>query len=626
MRRIHTLPRRLGLLIATALAALVFAIDVFSGSEIRVYPLYFAGVILAGVIASRAQAAGFALLCAGLWLASKYLDGTVYSAPSIWAWNTAAQAASFLLVAMLVQKLNALLDASLRFSAQLASRNAALDSKSIELEASNAALNVAMQALSDADRIARHDLKTPLNNILATAGLLLSRTGLAEDDSRLLSGVKSSARRALAMVNLSLTLHQIEEKRYRFNPMRVDLKATATAAIEDLQSHAEAKNVSLHLATDGDVPMVLAQPEMSYSLVANVLKNAIEAAPEGSEVGLRLTRDDGWVTLDVVNRGTVPVEIRERFFAKYATHGKPGGSGLGAYSARLMAEAMGGRLTMTTAENADTTLTLRLRGATPESSDSSPTTPATAQAAAPALAGSTIGGISVLIVDDDDYNRLVLTRMLPDSCAWVATAINGRAALDRVREKRPDVVFLDINMPVMGGIEALEEIRACQAELGQAPSFIVAFSAIDDPHSSARYLALGFDACLNKPSTRQQVADLLGARASPVGIEQQVDANNIVRIDGELAPLIDGFRTSRSAMLGELIFFLDAKDSANASRLAHQLGGSLGVFGFNWASGECKAIEAELGGDDWPGLAARARAVLEHLKQAQALPANGPRK
>lgn len=611
----------MGLLIATALASLVFAIDIFSGSEIRVYPLYFAAIALAGIIATHRQTVGFAMLCGGLWLASKYLDGTEYSSLAIWAWNTLAQTASFLLVAILVQKLNASLKGAIEFSEQLASRNAALGSKSIELETANSALNAAMHAIADADRIARHDLKTPLNNIVATVALLMSRPGLTPDESQLLSGMKGSARRALAMVNLSLALHQIEEGRFQFAPAQVDLKATAEAAVEDLKSHADTKNVSLVLACDSSAVMAVAHPEMSYSLIANILKNAIEAAPEASEVQLLLAQDASWATLSVINRGAMPIEIRDRFFSKYATHGKSGGSGLGAYSARLMAEAMGGSLTMTTSADAGTNLTLRLKSATTSDMHRAPTSRVGARTASIDPNHATAGGIRVLIVDDDEYNRLVLSRMLPDFCGPVATAINGRVALDQIKAERPDVVFLDINMPVMGGIEALGKIRACQAELGHPPSFIVAFSAIDDPRSSAAYLAQGFDACLDKPSSPQQVATLLAGQFRDLRTAHDSAVRDMVRIDAELAPMLDGFKTSRSALLHELIEALEAEDPAAARSAAHQLGGSLGVFGFAWASLECKAIEAGIDTGNWATLTARARSVLEHLNDAHVVPA-----
>ena len=87
--------------------------------------------------------------------------------------------------------------------------------------------------------------------------------------------------------------------------------------------------------------------------LANLLKNASEAAPEGGRVEVRLEREpDGAPFARVVirNPGEVPRDVRARFFEKYATSGKPGGTGLGAYSALLLVRTMGGALTRDTGE------------------------------------------------------------------------------------------------------------------------------------------------------------------------------------------------------------------------------------------------------------------------------------
>lgn len=611
MKWASNLPRRLGMLIATAVAALVFLIDIYTGNQVRVYPFYFIAIMLAAIFGTRPQSLGFAAFCAMLWLASKVLDLTPFTSRAVWIWNGAVQATSFLLVAYLVQRLAAALSIERRTADVLAERNQQLLAKGRELERLNTSLNSAIDAVEDAERISRHDLKTPLSSIVTAVDLMLSRPDLDAEEMKLLGAMKGSARRAIAMVNLSLNLHQMEEGRFIFVPQPVDLAEVIASVVADLDSHAEAKSVTVGVERPGAVTVAEAQAELCYSLLANLTRNAIEAAPENSRVSITFDIDPDWVRLSIANLGAVPQPVRERFFEKYATHGKPEGTGLGAYSARLIAEAMGGRLAMQTDDIAGTRLELVLKRARAPAAGASALAPAAVSAtSAPS------GRMSVLVVDDDEYNRLILTRMLPENCAPVTTAVNGRIAVEAARHNRPDVIFLDINMPVMGGIEALTAIRALQAAAGQRPSVIVAYSALDDPKSRARYLAHGFDAFLAKPCSRQEVMALLGVQAASAAAALSATADEIV-LDADLLPLLEEFRKSRTALLHDLLDALREGRREAARQLAHQLGGSFGVFGFARASAACKEIESEVLAAELPQLARRAEEVLEHFAGAR---------
>lgn len=547
MDRILSLKRSTGKLLAMALAALVFFVDIYTGNEIRVYPFYFMAIMLAALVATRAQTLLFAGSCALLWLASKYLDQTPFSTPAVWLWNGSAQAVSFLGVGYLVHRLIA-----------------------------------AIAAVADAERISRHDLKTPLSSIVAATELMQARNRLEGEDARLLAAVKHAARRAIAMVNLSLHLHHMEEGRFVFVSQPVDLLAILDEAVADLAAHAATKSVSVHVEGRGKPALVAAQPELCYSLLANLLRNAIQAAPEGSQVTVSLAREAGRQHLAIANRGAVPQQIRDRFFEKYVTFGKPDGTGLGAYSARLIAEAMGGRLRMSTDDFRGTRLDLEL-----EVDDAF-----SHQAARPTQALLLAGGRRrILVVDNDEFNRLILAHLLPMDGEPADMAANGRIALDIVRRRRPDLIFLDINMPVMGGIEALQAIRRYQAEAGQPPSTIIAYSALDDPQSRARYLAQGFDAVLAKPCSRRELIELLGTPAEDCAIPAVPTVEEGVVVDADLLPLIPEFRRSRNALLLELVAALEQGRREDARGIVHQLAGSLGAYGFTSLGNACKKIE-----------------------------------
>ena len=104
---------------------------------------------------------------------------------------------------------------------------------------------------------------------------------------------------------------------------------------------------------------------MCYSLIANLLKNAIEASGIGKNITMDIT-ENGNMTLTIHNSGAVPEEIRETFFDKYTTADKTKGTGLGTYSAKLMAQTMGGSIEMATSEEDGTKVRVTLPKTLPQ--------------------------------------------------------------------------------------------------------------------------------------------------------------------------------------------------------------------------------------------------------------------
>lgn len=120
-------------------------------------------------------------------------------------------------------------------------------------------------------------------------------------------------------------------------------------------------------------------------------------------------------------------------------------------------------------------------------------------------------GLTVLIVDDEPVNRLVLARMVELLGARSLEAASGDEALDVLREQAVDVVLMDIQMPRMSGIQTVEHLRALPGPNRQAP--VVAVTG-DTTRNKRDYLQLGFDDYANKPISLAAVQTMLGARRS----------------------------------------------------------------------------------------------------------------
>jgi signal transduction histidine kinase/ActR/RegA family two-component response regulator len=382
-----------------------------------------------------------------------------------------------------------------------------VEQRTVELAKNNQKLEHAMRSLEDVERIARHDLKTPLVSIVAAPNLLRAGREMDAREEGVLSMIERAARRALNMINLSLDLYQMEAGNYVFEATSVDLTALVLSVIQDLAGHAESKLVQVQVAGHQPHIWVEAEDALCYSIVANILKNAVEAAPPNSIV--KVVLESGMkVNLRIQNEGAVPESMRERFFAKYSTSGKDGGTGLGTYSSHLLAKIQGGALAMETSDENGTTLSLELNHA------EAPTL-VLVESDKKEIVMTDEFGISdkmitrVLLVDDDEFNQMIMSEYIPQPPLILDTAINGRVALDSVINHRPDLIIMDLEMPVMNGFEALINIRAYQAKAAQIPSVIVAYSGNDDDQSKATYLALGFDHCLSKPCSPEDVLALL---------------------------------------------------------------------------------------------------------------------
>jgi len=368
----------------------------------------------------------------------------------------------------------------------------------------------AIASREDAQRMSQHDMKTPLGSLIAAPALLRAGRVMSEAEEAVLGMMEAAAKRALGMVNLSLALYQMESGSYAFSPSPVDLSHLIVEVTRDLAVHAQSKQVDF--ATLGNVSAVHVDAEelLCYSIVSNLLKNALEAAPAGSTVNVHVNAGPQ-VSVRIHNQGAIPISLRDKFFSKYATAGKAGGTGLGAYSAHLLAKVQGGSLAMQSSDEDGTTLILTLR----QSVDApAPTAPAVAltRASEPTSDKPMDGPRAyVLLVDDDPFSRLIMQDLLSQLDVDVDVAINGRSACESVLNRRPEVIIMDLEMPVMDGVEAMRHIHAFQAQAAQTPSLMVAYSGNDDASTRARCLALGFSRCLDKPGQLASLVSLFDA-------------------------------------------------------------------------------------------------------------------
>ncbi|WP_300157576.1 PAS domain S-box protein [Solidesulfovibrio sp.] len=199
----------------------------------------------------------------------------------------------------------------------------------------------------DVERIMRHDLKTPLNSIVNLPQIVQVVGQVNEEQQELLGEIERAGQSMLEQIELSMDLYRMETGTYVLEAQHIDLARIVSGAAEMLSGLAKSRGVELYVEANGPT-FAAGSALLSRNIAANLLKNAVEAEPEGGQVSARLAREADRVVLTVANPTPVPPDIVPVFFEKYATGGKRGGTGLGAYSARIMTLAQHGDIRLET--------------------------------------------------------------------------------------------------------------------------------------------------------------------------------------------------------------------------------------------------------------------------------------
>ncbi len=237
--------------------------------------------------------------------------------------------------------------------------------KNATLREQNVQLVEAARLREDVDSMIRHDLKTPLNAMIGFSQLLLMEESLTDKQREFASLIESSGYQLIDMLNRSFDLLKMEQGRYEAQPVPVDLLRVIRKVIADTENLAAAKALRVRADVREAAPgreagfWVKGEELLCYSMLANLIKNALESSPEGEDIRVTLEAAAS-AQVHIHNKGAVPAEIRDRFFEKYATFGKKRGAGLGTYSAKLIAETLGGGIRLDASAPGETTVSVSL--------------------------------------------------------------------------------------------------------------------------------------------------------------------------------------------------------------------------------------------------------------------------
>lgn len=364
-----------------------------------------------------------------------------------------------------------------------------------------------------------HEIKTPLNAIYGfTEQVLKSKLEIEQYEQ--LNIVKESADHLIRLISDILDYSKIQSGKIQIENVNFDLKRELEN-IHTLFNHQSTnKNLELLFKIDPDVPdKINGSLTKLKQVMYNLIGNAIKFTEKGT-VSVTVKKNElssgSFLSIKVKDTGIgIPKDKISKLFNEYEqlhkdAYNKFGGTGLGLVITKKILEQMGGSIDVNSIENQGTEVSIQFPYKIFETLNNNETNPVPEH-----FISDTLNGKHILIVDDEEFNRLLLKAILAKFDTTITEAVNGNEAISLINQHSFDIVLMDIRMPEKSGIEACKEIREFNKEL-----IILASTALISKEKTDECMKAGFNGFVFKPFTEKDLLEnlyayLTGSENSP---------------------------------------------------------------------------------------------------------------
>lgn len=377
-----------------------------------------------------------------------------------------------------------------------------------------------------------HELRTPLNGILTLTETLEEGVygDLTSRQLDTLHFITESGHHLLALINDILDLSKIEAGKLEMELMLVNVNDICQLSLRMIKSSATQKSLRVHYSVNKALESLWADERRLKQMLVNLLSNAVKFTPEGGEIGLDVTGDAAlarirftvWDMGIGIEADKLPLLFQPFVQLDSSLSRKHSGTGLGLSMVRRLAELHGGQVGVTSEPGKGSRFYIDLPITRPfsEIDEPEPTMPQVWPTNQPGRGDITgvdestnMSGAEVnrqkpliLLAEDNLVNQQGFNDYLTLKGYEVVVAMNGAEALAQAQQFNPDLILMDVQMPVMNGLEAMRHLRT-MPEFAATP--IIALTALAMPGDRERCLEAGANDCVTKPTSLKVLTSLI---------------------------------------------------------------------------------------------------------------------